>query len=903
MTTEIWKQRCVILFMSISLCFSLGAKGIDASLEESLDLRKIAEYWAEKEYTAVKMRIEDFLSKNPLGPHTNQLYAMLGDLHFLEKNYREAITAYDHIEKKELRLTSQFHRLHGLHAMGSYEEFIRSSELFLNTPAARAEQTHLIRFELAECYFRLAHTPEQGAKRKELLAKAFNEYRQLTQTQYGAMALEPQAEIHTFLEEYPQAAALYLQLATQDLARKEDYLFQAAALQMHFDKNAAINTFDSIVKLKEKHASKAAFNALNLLFQEKRYKDFILTLDKTQALIPAEQVPLFHYYLGRSLLHTQDYRAAIQPLSQSLASKKLGQAQEKNALISLIVCAKETQDFPLLEMTLSQLKSACAEEGEKNHALLMYSELCKEKKEWTRARGSLQEILEKIPQHPQRETLLYDVALLYSHEHLFQEAADAFENFLKLFPESAHRQSALRHLVNLRFEEMKCASNSTQKIKKELLRGTLKMALEEKKLFNPAERQKVHYLLGKTHCELEEYEEAIGQLTEYTQEYRSDPTCIEAYLLLAHCYKQEDGDEIYFTLNAEKALARNPALPGALDLHVALYNAYLTLAIEADAEEKSTLIAKAADHLFLALDKPIHKDNQRWLAGYYFHESQKGAAETGKRSILILEKLLGISSQDENIAFPVRGAEGEGEALKLAAIYGELGRLKDRARLLEALKTAQTSHPDLEWKYSRMTEFELAKAWEALDEKEKALSTYDELIASSSHTPSYFATAAKLERTKLAFSMLKPEERCEKEPSVIALCDTLKTLQVQRKLHSEPLHLEAALCYIDIKTELSPVQERLSRRQFLLEQMKKHLTSTQDPFVQEYLSASEQFPEKDRLFWHYIDYIDAERLRLNAELYQNPSQKEEALDQFEQLLTKSTDPHLKRHIQKSKEAL
>jgi tetratricopeptide (TPR) repeat protein len=888
-----WKRFCAILCASITLFSSLHAKGINSSLEESLELKKIAEYWMEKEYAAVRVRIEDFLESNPSSPHTDKLYAMLGDLHFLEKNYADAVAAYDHIEERGQRLKCQFHRLHSLYAMGKYKEFIHSSELLLNASTATEEQILTIRFELAECHFHLAHTPEQAARKAELLREALYQYSQLAQTQYGAMTLEPQAEIHAFLGEYAKAAPLYLQLATQDLARKEHWLFQAAVSQAHFNKKAAIDTFGAIVQLGEKQASKAAFNQLNLLFQEKRYKDFILTVDKTLACISLEQEPLVQYYLGKSLLHTQDYGAATRPLSQSLSSKQLDRAQEKSALVSLVVCAKETQNLSLLETTLSLFRSAFVGDEEKSNLLLMYSQLCKEKQEWKKAREALREIVEDSPHHPQSEALCYDMALLYSHEGSYQEAADAFARFLEKFPESAHRQSALRHLVSLRLEDLKSASVPTQKIKKELLIDVLAIALEEKKVFSPPEKQKMHYLLGKTQFELGEYEEAIEQLTEYARAYRSDPSCIDAYLLLACCYKQEDGDEIHFALNAEKALARNPAFPGALDLHVALYNAYLALAMEAESEEKATLLAQAADHLFLAMDKPIHKDNQRWLAGYYFHQYQNGQEEGGKRSIFILEKLLGISS--ENISLQMRDVEGEGEALKLAAIYGETGQLKKRAELLEALKEAQTSHLDLQWKYSRLTEFELAKAWESLNEKEKALSTYDHLIASSSCSSSYFATAAQVEKAKLTFSMLKPEERYENAPSVIALCDALKNVQIQRKLHSEPLHLEAALCYIDVKTEVASVEHRLSRRQFLLERMKENFTSEQ-----EYLSAAAQFPEKHRLFCHYMNYIDAEILRLNA---QNPSQKEEALKQLDQLLTRSNEPKLRERIHKSKEAL
>ena len=117
------------------------------------------------------------------------------------------------------------------------------------------------------------------------------------QTKFGDIALKAQAQIYTFLEEYPKAASLYLLLAHKDTEKKEDLLFQVACLQLHFDKTAAIATFGDIVELEGKNVSKAAFNQLNLLFQEKRYEDFVLAQDKSLKHIPTDKIPLMRYYL------------------------------------------------------------------------------------------------------------------------------------------------------------------------------------------------------------------------------------------------------------------------------------------------------------------------------------------------------------------------------------------------------------------------------------------------------------------------------------------------------------------------------------------------------------------------------------------------------------------------------
>src|SRR6267154_2763303 len=142
------------------------------------------------------------------------------------------------------------------------------------------------------------------------------------------------------------------------------------------------------------------------------------------------------------------------------------------------------------------------------------------------------------------------------------------------------------------------------------------------------------------------------------------------------------------------------------------------------------MIAKAADHLFLALDKPASPQNQRWLASYYYQQYKNGKVAASERASIALEKLLGI--------------------------------------------------------------------------KENPQTTFEDLILSSSHVSSYFALAATVEKAKLDFSSLKSFDKHEDVPTLQTICNTLKDVQIKRKLHSEPLHLEAALYYVECKSELVP---------------------------------------------------------------------------------------------------
>lgn len=896
------------LFFALFVTFTsypsmLCAKNSDASLQESLEMRRIAEYWKEKDYKTVKLQIRDFLAKNQKSSYRDQLYAMLGDLYFQEKNYPEAAVSYDNIQGKEFRQKSQFHRLHCLYETGRQDEFIHASDLFLKDPNAKAEEINTIRFELGEIYFCKAYVPENEKKKKELMKAALSEYQQLMQTKYSDMTLLPQAQIFAFLEERQKAASLFLLLSHKNQSKQEDYLFQAASLQIHFDKNAAIETFGTIYQLEGKSASKAAFNQLNLLFQEKRYRDFVLAYDKAGKYISQDKFPLIQYYLGKSLFLTQDYARAIDPLTQCLASELSEGTQEKNALVSLIACATETQDLPLLEKALVSLKAKFAHDDETAHILLMHVQLCRDKKEWSKARSGIREILDINPQHSKRELLLYDNALLLLQEEKWQEGASAFEGFLKEFPQSPHRVNALRHTVNCRMADMRQASVGTEKIKKQQLLTVLNASLEEKKTFAPGEKQKMRYLLGKIQFELGNYEEAIGTLSEYVRDFSKDSTVADAYLLLAYAHYKEQRDEILFALNAEKALALNPMLPGARDLHLTLFNTYLSLTGKALSDEKTEMLCKAADHLFLSLDKPASQQNQRWLASYYYQQYKAGKEEAIERAVIVLEKLLGVKENAFAFAMTEQTLEREAEALKLGELYKKTGRFKEHVQLLEALCKEYKTHPEFQWKYQRMAEFELGKAYIATEEREKARKSFESLILSSSHIASYFAIAATVEKAKLDFSLLKGIDKNEDSPILQALCHTLKDMQIQRKLYSEPLHLEAALCYVECRSELVPALQKNAHAIFLLKQMKENFSAKDDPLVQQYFSAATQFPDKAQLCQHYLTFIDIEIQRLNAEEAHHVPLLRDAKEKLDQLLSQTNEEALIHRILKSREAV
>lgn len=880
-------QNLAILIIACALfLFSQAmAQPPKMTMEESLELRKISEYWKEKDWGIVKVQVQEFLTKYPTSPYCDQMHAMLGDVLFNEKNYADACLAYTKIEDKQLQIQTHFHYLHCLYELGRYETFREQSKSFLNDPNAKPEEIHAVRFELGQAYFSQAEKLEGEEKRREL-QKALENYNYVLRTKYEDLALLPMAQIHAELKEYVEASSLFVRFAQKESEKKEDYLFQAASLLLNVDKKEAANLFGEIAALEGKHASKAAFNQLSLLFSEKDYAHFILAQEKVMKYIAQEKIPLMHYYLGKSLFHTRDFTHAIEPLSMSLSSHALESMQEKSALMTLAFCAKETQDLALFETVLRHLQAEFAEENEIPNLLLMYAQLLREQKKPLEAREAMAAVLRMSPDHPQAEALMFDQALLFLEEGKNSEAAKSFEKFIAQFPHSFQKPNALRHLLNIRIDDLQTASHQTQKAKHGELVKTLAIALKEENSFSTQERQKMRFLFARMLFELEEYDDASHELSFYVQDFSNDLTAADAYLLLAHCHRKLH-DDIQFALNAEKALKLNPEIAGAADLRIKLFNIYLSRLEHEETEDKADIMKKAAEHLFFAVEKPLQKENLLWLAEYYCHNNP-----IEERAICVLEKIVA----DETPLW-----EKEAEAVKLSELYAKTHQFNERLQLLETLYKEQKSQPERNWKYPRKVQFEVASAYQNMGEKQKAVATYADLIASSTHLNSYYAIAAELEKAKLDFLLLSDEEKREDSKKFLAICDALKEVEAKRKLHSEPLHLEAGLLYIEIKTQWTSPDKKDTRKLFLLKQMKERFSSSEDLLVAEYLKAADQFPEKKRLYDQYLDYLDAEMTLLNAKQTQDAHLADEAKDKFTQLMAESTNDTLTQRILKSME--
>ena len=96
--------------------------------------------------------------------------------------------------------------------------------------------------------------------------------------------------------------------------------------------------------------------------------------------------------------------------------------------------------------------------------------------------------------------------------------------------------------------------------------------------------------------------------------------------------------------------------------------------------------------------------------------------------------------------------------------------------------------------------------------------------------------------------------------------------------------------------QLAPASERKERAILLLEKMKENYTDKDDPLVQQYFSASSQFPDQQKLCDQYLAFVELELQRLKGE------ETHLVREKMDRLAAQVNEEQLSQRILKSKEA-
>jgi len=837
-------MRLVTFFV---LCFScLHAQ--EAGEEEALSLRRIADFWQEGEYQIAKSQMEEFLASFSESPYSDTLRVALGDLYMREKNHTKALEYYTTVQTPDLFKRVFLSRMHCLYHMQWYATLADECEAFLkqgseSDSADTLQATYLLAISL---YQQCLNTTQDPAALNALALRARPYFENLSTTNLSGEVAQAFAHLCCILKDYHHASKIYLDLSHQN-PNAEEFLFQAALLQSKYDKNLAIETFNQIRSRNGALSKEAAYNQLVLFFDQGRFDEITRTKDEIFADVPADRLGIAHLFIGKSYLALKNFTDAATELNAFLDAASPSDSI-RPALLHLTEAAYQAGDLKLLDQSVSRLQTLDPNDAELPKVLFSRAQLLKKEQKISEAKEQLASLLAKYPQFSDRPQALFELAHLQCSDKEWAPCREQARSFIKEFPNHELAPFAWRYVAAASSELATADPQSRQQLASDL-EDLLKAGS-----FSPSEQADWTFILAKTRYELKAYEQAAQILQPLLSSDAPFAERANAELLIGLCHRDGKNDPMQFIQWAEQALLHKETLLPIEQVHVALFNAYL-------AKES---IEQAAQHLYKAfeLHAPIQLSNLLWLADYTYSRFEKDPAYAPAAAKLLshfLERtdLNPNSLQAETIYL-------EPLFLKLAKLYSQIQKESDAIALLENLCTQYNNSPKLEWVCEKEVRLQLGEAYGRQGNSEQALQQFEKIVVASPTKRSRIAASATLQAVRIKLANSVPADL----PKIAA---QLKDLIIQKTLENEPLHLEAALDYIDLQTRSETPEKKLS----LLVKTKYDLESQDDLLAKDYHAARSRLAEKNRIYLTYIQYLEAEIAMAEAVLSSNPARQKE----------------------------
>jgi tetratricopeptide (TPR) repeat protein len=896
-------KKCCLLVAVATSIHTYSNTAQPASDEEAFLIRRIAEFWKDGDYTIVKAQIHEFIKKYPSSTLRDYLQGILADLLLQENQYEQALTIYSTIAEPSVREKIILNKLQCYYELNKYENLIKEGEMYLTHSSPEfAERRNELRFIMAESYFRHSLSLKNETEQAKFIGKAQPFYEELMNTEYGDVSSFALAEIYRISKQSAKGTELYLSLAEKHPSKKESLLFNAALLEANLNKQDAIDLFDKVISLNGQKSGDASFNRLLLYFQTQQFENVINQHRFVYPYVPEDQMPAYHFIVGKSFYHLKDYENASIPLEKYLTQEKESSDQLKDALLIQMTCAKNTNNEPLFDKALSRFKIAYPDDAELGKAYFMHAMLLKKEGHHEKVESILQHIFDQHPNFEDRESLLYEYAIVSHQNEKYQTSYSALQQLFKEYPSSERKQSSWRYFLSCCLHLSKNSEVSQDEgsdqlgYSKNLFLSDLQKVLENKSSLSIDEIREYRLLYAKLAYELSYYNDSLEHLNKYIHDYPTHESLAEAHLLTALSLSKLNADPESFCTHLEKAVELNPDLYDTSPIHLQLYNAYILRAQAPKNKDADLLMEKAAHYLYRAAEDPnnnIKLENKLWLADYYYTISKgyldehwsylpadnKDIASCVDRSFELYNQVL--NSDKKTIkTIDSQNLYLEAESLKFAELCGFRGMHEKKIMILQALIEQQNTHPNWNWQFKRQSFFELAKAYEKMSDLQAALETYL-FINEFPHVATPITTTTALKTAKLQFELMDKKSKHEKNPDVIMILNRLKDLQIRKNVLSEPTHLEAGLEYAKIRAALSQDSMRDSRYLFFLARLKEDFTSKEDPTLAEYLTALKKNDLQENLYTAYIKFIEAEIFRMQAKLLYNENKKEEG-NQYKQ---------------------
>ena len=866
----------LLLFLLSPLC-SNPTEWETENDEEALFLRRIADFWEEGEYQIVKGQIEEFLQLYPKSAFFQTLSATLGDLYLRENNFKTALLHYSHIEDPAIAQRIFFNRMQCLLELQWYATLADECEVFLKSntdPEKKIRASYLLAVSL---YQQCINLPADSEDLALLVKRAIPHFQFLLEKSDVSQEIAPAyAHLCCMLKDFETASSVYMQLA-EGHENEEELLFQAALLQAKVDRPHAIQMFRSIEKMEGNRAADATYNRLVLMVDLGTYEEVLQEKEEFLSLIPSERRETAHLLFGHCYLQLRRCAEAIDELSFIMESQSEPSELFRSAYIDLIEAAYLVNDESFLVKILDRFSRLFPNDSQLSKGIVAHAILLKDQKRFAEASDRLRALLSSTGQFPERERALFELIQLDFHEQRWKECAESCREYLINYPNAELLHSVGRFL----------AASSSHLNLPEVYLANLEMLLSIEG-FTDQEMHDWRFLFAKACYDCGYYSQAIDTLETFFIADSSSAHHADAHLLLGLCYRDGDLYDLErFCEEATEGLNLGAELFEHGAIHIALFNAYLDL----------KKIDSAAEHLYLASkSRELETDHLLWLADYYYDESSRTKTfELYVRATELLEKFIARSE----ISAP-KLAESllffEPILVKLAELSGYVGREFRQKEILEGLKEQRTEHPSWAWMHEDKADLLLAECYMKMNREEEAFALFEAINSRGRSIRNNVVTAsACLQSARLQITRWIKK----RSGSPVKILTQLKNLVLQRTLANEPIHLEAALEYIDLRVlqEGKSVEKRLS----LLNKTKTDFEMGEDLLSLDYQKSRKNFPEQDQIYRTYMQLFDAEILLCEAELASDRSERNvfklRAIDQLKKILSSPITSFLKKRVE------
>ncbi len=857
--------------------------------EEALFLRRVAEFWQDGEMEIAKFQIENFISNNPSSCLVDSLYALLGNIFMNEKDYSKAISSFDNIKTQDIKDKVAINLLASLYHMKWYQRLIDECEFYAKNVDGELKQK--ITYLQALSYYNKALETNDKNENNNLINKAKTKFEELLESQFANHAREYLSQIHKNLNEFEKASFYFLQLAEKDFSKEEDYLFQAALLQAHFDKEKALNTFNKISETTSSKAQDASFNKLLLLFEMQRFEEITNQKDLFLNKIAPEKLPLANFFIGRSFFKLQDYENSCVYLENALKMEDKTCEQMKLAHIMLMQSCYLLNNCELYNKIFESFISLFPQDEQLFESYFAKALLYKNNGKYENAKDEFEKICKTFEKSNENDKFIYEYAHLLFLIGNTQDSKIKFKQFIEKYPNHELVKSCLTYIINCSLKDLqnKITQEESTNIKKTLT-SEIESLLQKESMFTKKEKGQCVFLLAKTYFDLSIYDQCLNlcqnllkenshELSINNESFISKEEMAEIYLLIGFCHKYINEDLNEFIHFAQKSLELSENNKNHFSTYINLFNSYLSLAKENQTVNENHL-DKAANFLYNAYElcpNEINKNNLIWLTNHYLNKIKTYLNANYKNKIdgnpqislfcknatAILKNL--IKDSEENF---------EEFASKLAYLLNAQNNIKEQQCLLEQLLQNYRFHPEKSYKYLEESIFELAKNYENQNINDKAIELYLEFLPIFKKE-SPFKSLAMLHLARLQLSTITKENFVPTNKDLEKILSSLKTISLQRNLENEPVHLEAALDYVDVVCNMEK-NDSWEKRLFLLGRLKENFCSEDDVLSQDYKNMRVLLKEKDKIFNTYMNLVDAEKLMCQGFLEKNNEQLKQA---------------------------